>query len=328
MLLPKESQILRSPTAVPQGATTLAVLCPVYNEQDAIPLFLKRMMNIFAQLGAHYAPSLYFIDNGCTDASMSIIRSFHQSHPNVFAIVMSRNFGYQSALEAGLRTVTANLYVMIDVDCEDPPEMIMDFLRHYEEGFEIVYGERADRPEPPILKGLRKLYYRIVRWLADDNFVLNMAEFSLITAEVRNAILQDASSTPFLRASIGRIGFRRKNLPYRRHSRIAGKTHYNFVSLTLFGIVGILSSSTVVLRAPAYVLPFWALAMTGIAILATVSPGGWQIPALLLLGFGYLGFSVAFNGLYIARVYKNGLQRPNAIVRYGLSILPPESPEE
>jgi polyisoprenyl-phosphate glycosyltransferase len=315
-------------TAPKAGLPKLAVLCPVYNEKEAIPLFLERMMSVFAQLAEYCQPSLYFIDNGCTDASLSIIRAFHEAHPNVFVIVLSRNFGYQSALETALRTVSADLYVMIDVDCEDPPEMILEFVKHYRKGFEIVYGERVDRPEPPILKGLRKLYYRLVRWVADENFVLNMAEFSLVTAEVRNAIIQDATSAPFLRASIGRIGFRRKNLPYRRHARIAGKTHYNFVSTTIFGIVGILSSSTVVLRVPAYLLPFWVLTMLVISILDVTSPARWQIPALLLLGFAYIGFTVAFCALYIARIYKNGLLRPNAIVRYGLSILPPQTAEK
>jgi polyisoprenyl-phosphate glycosyltransferase len=310
------------------GATRLAVLCPVYNEEQAIPLFFDRVMSVFSQLDTRYKPSLYFIDNGCTDASLRIIRSFHETNANVFAIVMSRNFGYQCALETGLRTVAADLYVMIDVDCEDPPEMILDFVKQHEQGFEIVYGERVDRPEPFVLKGTRKAYYRIVRWLADDNFVLNMAEFSLITREVRNAIIQDVTSTPFLRASIGRIGFRRKNVPYRRHPRIAGKTHYNFIGMTLFGIVGILSSSTVALRVQAYALPFWILGLTAVTVSAIVSPRVWQIPVLLLLGFCFLGFTVGFSALYIARIYKNGLLRPNAIVRLGLSILPPDSQEE
>src|SRR2546429_2494158 len=202
-----------------EGVTRLAVLCPVYNEEQAIPLFLDRVMSVLSQLDSRYKPSLYFIDNGCTDASLNIIRKFHETNQNVFALVMSRNFGYQCALETGLRTVMADLYVMIDVDCEDPPEMILDFVKQHEQGFEIVYGERVDRPEPFVLKEMRKAYYRIVRWLADDNFVLNMAEFSLITREVRNAIIQDVTSTPFLRASIGRIGFRRKNAPRLRHPR-------------------------------------------------------------------------------------------------------------
>jgi glycosyltransferase involved in cell wall biosynthesis len=313
--------------AAPTKRAKLAVLCPVYNEQEAIPLFFERIANVFAQLGEHYEPSLYFIDNGCKDASRSIIQKLHETNPNVYALVLSRNFGYQCALETALRTISADLYVMIDVDCEDPPEMILDFLNYHREGFDIVYGERADRPEPFVLKSLRKAYYRIVRWVADDNFVLNMAEFSLMTAEVRDAIVMDSSSTPFLRASIGRIGFRRKNVPYRRHSRIAGKTHYNLVGMTLFGIVGILSSSTVILRVPAYLLPFWTLIMFVIATHSVVSPGRWQIPSLLFLGFSYIGLSVAFSGIYIARTYKNGLNRPNAIIRYGLSILPQATQE-
>jgi dolichol-phosphate mannosyltransferase len=294
----------------------------VYNEQEAIPLFFERIRNVFVQLQEYCEPSLYFIDNGCRDGSLSIIQQLHEANPNVYVVVLSRNFGYQCALETALRTITADLYVMIDVDCEDPPEMIMDFLKYHHEGFDIVYGERADRPEPYVLKSLRKLYYRIVRSVADENFVLNMAEFSLMTAEVRNAITMDSSSTPFLRASIGRIGFRRKNVPYRRHSRIAGKTHYNLISMTLFGIVGILSSSTVILRVPAYLLPFWTLIMFLIGTMSITSPGKWQIPTLLVLGFSYIGLSVAFSGIYIARIYKNGLNRPNAIIRYGLSILP------
>lgn len=309
-------------SATPGKKLKLAVICPVYNEQESIPLFFERIKNVFAQLREHCEPSLYFIDNGCKDASLSIIQKLHEANPNVYALVLSRNFGYQCALETALRTVNADLYVMIDVDCEDPPEMILDFMNYHREGFDIVYGERADRPESFLLKGLRKLYYRIVRWIADENFVLNMAEFSLMTAEVRDAIVMDSSSTPFLRASIGRIGFRRKNLPYKRHSRIAGKTHYNLIGMTLFGIVGILSSSTVVLRVPAYLLPFWTLIMFVIATLAVVSPGAWQIPLLLFLGFSYVGFSAAFCAIYIARIYKNGLNRPNAIIRYGLSILP------
>jgi dolichol-phosphate mannosyltransferase len=169
---------------------------------------------------------------------------------------------------------------------------------------------------------MRKLFYRMTRSIADDHFVLNMAEFSLLTAEVRDAMIQDSSSFPFLRASIGRVGFRRKNVPYTRHSRIAGKTHYNLLGMTTFAIAGILSSSTFALRLPAYAFPFWLLAMFAIAVSAVIAPAQWQTPALLFAGFGFIGFVVTASGLYLARVYKNGLMRPNAIVRVKLSLLP------
>jgi len=302
---------------------SLAVICSVYNEEDAIPLFAARVLDVFRRLQRSYTPHLYFIDNGSSDRSLEIIRNLHERHPEIFVIVLSRNFGYQCALEAGLRTAEADLYVMIDVDCEDPPEMIEDFLKYEREGYEIVYGERTDRPEGILLKSARKLYYRVVRSVADDNFVIDMAEFSLTTREVRDAIIRDATAYPFLRASIGRIGFKRKNIPYCRRPRIAGKTHYNLLGMTVFAVGGVLSASTVILRWPAYAFPLWLLALGLIAIFSFTHPGTWQIPLILFIGFGFIGGYAIAIGLYVARIYKDGLRRPNAIVRYGLSILPP-----
>jgi len=312
---------------VREGSTAakpaLAVLCSVFNEEATIPLFYDRVAAVFAQIQDRYEPSLYFIDNGCIDGSLRLIIELNERSPNIFAIVLSRNFGYQCALATGLQEVEADLYVMIDVDCEDPPELILDFLRHHEEGNDIVYGERLDRPENAVIKGMRFLFYRLVRSVADDNFVLDMAEFSLITAEVRGAIIQDSTSFPFLRASIGRIGFRRRPVPYKRSARVAGVTHYNFLGMVMFAVAGTLSASTLALRIPAYVFPFWALAMTGVAVSAVVTPAHWQMPLLLALGFVFVGFTTTAIGIYCARIYKDGLRRPNAIVRRKLSLLPP-----
>jgi polyisoprenyl-phosphate glycosyltransferase len=301
---------------------SLAVICPVYNEQATIPLFYDRIAKVFERIRNECNPALYFIDNGCQDESYNIIRELHVRHRNVYVLVLSRNFGYQGALECALRSIAADLYVMIDVDCEDPPEMIVDFLSYHKAGYDIVYGERLDRPEAAAIKVARKWFYHLSRTVADDTFILNMAEFCLITAEVRHAILQDVNSFPFLRASIGRIGFRRKNIPYTRHARIAGETHYNFLGMTIFAIAGIMSASTLALRAAAYAFPLWFLLMGVITVFAIMAPAPWQTPLLLFIGFTFLAFSSVATGLYTARIYKNGLHRPNAIVRYERSILP------
>jgi polyisoprenyl-phosphate glycosyltransferase len=308
-----------------KGRRTLAILCPVYNEEQTIPLFFYRILPVLEQIRDSYAAEVYFIDNGCSDGSLDVIHKLHQEWGNVYAIVLSRNFGYQCALETGLRIAEADLYVMIDVDCEDPPEMLAEFLPHHEAGYDIVYGERLDRMENAIIKELRRLFYKLTRAVADDNFVLDMAEFCLITAEVRSAILQESNSFPFLRASIGRAGFRRKNVPYKRQKRIAGETHYNLVGMTLFAVAGILSASTLALRIPAYLFPFWLLLLSAVAIHAIVAPGAQDIPLLLWLGFTFASYCLTAIGLYTARIYKNGMNRPNAIVRRGLSILPVET---
>ena len=303
---------------------TLTVVCSVYNEEATIPLFYERVAAVFADLGDRYRGQVFFVDNGSTDASLDHIRKLAARDPAVFCGVLSRNFGYQCAIEYALRESPGDLFVTIDVDCEDPPEMIVEFLAHYEAGFDIVYGERVDRPEFWLLKFGRKVFYRLIRAIADDNFVLDMAEFALITAEVRDAIVLDNNSFPFMRSSIGRIGFKRKNVPYSRHSRIAGETHYNLLGLMFFATAGILSASTLPLRLATYAFPLWLIAISVLGVLHAATAWAWAVPLLLVLGFAYCGFALAAIGLYVARIYKNGLNRPNVIVRPQLSILPSE----
>jgi dolichol-phosphate mannosyltransferase len=176
-----------------------------------------------------------------------------------------------------------------------------------------------------VLKGIRKLFYRVTRALADDDIILDMAEFALITLEVRDAINRDVSSFPFIRASIGRVGFRRVGIPYRRESRIAGTTHYNFVGMTIFAIAGILSSSTLLLRLPAYLFPFWALLVAALGY-AYVAEGSREVLATMLVSFAlYVGITCMAVSLYVARLYKNTLGRPNYILDSRNCIFQPRS---
>jgi dolichol-phosphate mannosyltransferase len=291
----------------------IAIVVPVYNEESVVPLFFQRMKPVVDELSARFEPSLTFVNNASTDNTVGVIRDLAREHPFVSLLSLSRNVGYQRSIEFGLRSVDGDLFVFIDVDCEDPPEMILAFTRAHEDGYDIVYGERVDRDEPGAIKAMRKLFYRITRAVADDDVILDMAEFSLMTREVRDAIIQDTSSFPFIRASIGRVGFRRHGIPYRREKRIAGETHYNLWGMTTFAVGGILSSSTLLLRLPLYVLPLWIAVMT---VLAAIASGGGAGPlaALVLCGFLYPAMALAFIALYLARVYKNTLGRPNAIL--------------
>jgi dolichol-phosphate mannosyltransferase len=300
---------------------TLTVVCPVFNEQQAIPLFYNRLRVVFDSLSEQYHTQLIFNDNGSTDASIAVINDICDRDPETSLIALSRNFGYQSSIECGLRHAGGDLMMVIDVDCEDPPEMIPQFLAQHEAGYDIVYGERADRPETLLIKLGRKAFYRFTRAVADERFFLDMAEFCLVTAEVRDAIFQDNNSFPFIRASIGRIGFKSKGIPYTRHRRVAGKTHYNFRRMAIFAIAGVLSSSTFPLRMPAYIFPFWFALMLIIGLTGVVAGGSRSIALLLLVGFTYFGFVLASMSIYLARVYKNGLSRPNFVINSKLTRL-------
>ena len=301
----------------------LTVVCPVYNEEHTIPLFYERTRKVLEALASNYSWSILFIDNDSHDKSQEIIRNICEKDRHVYRIALTRNFGYQSSVECGLRNAQGNLIVVIDVDCEDPPEMIPDFLRLHAQGYDVVYGERLDRIENPLLKLGRKIFYRFTRAVADEHFNLDMAEFCLITSEVRDAIVQDNNSFPFIRASIGRIGFNQKNLPYKRQRRIAGKTHYSLMRMTIFAVAGILSSSTIILRLPAYALPFWLLFMLVFPMLGHCLGWTWYLPATLSVGFGFCGFVLAGMSIYMARVYKNGLNRPNFIINKKKSRMEP-----
>ncbi|HEY9216140.1 MAG TPA: glycosyltransferase family 2 protein [Ancylobacter sp.] len=289
----------------------LTVVCPVYNEETVVPLFFARILPVIEKLSGTYDVELLFLNNASADGTYAEIAKLRAQHDFVYVITLSANVGYQRSLECGLRNAQGSIITFIDVDCEDPPEMLLDFVRYHEQGYDIVYGERVDREEAKPVKMLRKWFYHIVQSLADEDIILYMAEFSLITSEVRDAIVMDQNSFPFIRASIARIGFNRIGLPYKRHRRIAGKTNYNLVGMAIFATAGILSSTTLPLRLPLYALPGWLLltAILGAAQILTASP--WWLLVNVLVACAYLGFTAAFTALYVARTYKNGLGRPN-----------------
>ncbi len=302
----------------------LTIICPVYNEASVIPLFFARLSPVVKTLSARYRVDVLFLNNASTDGTFDAISTLRKENPFVYVISLSANVGYQRSIECGLRNAKGDLVTFIDVDCEDPPEMILQFVQVYEQGYDIVYGERVSRDENHAISWLRKLFYRIVYSIRDEDFILDMAEFALLTAEVRDAIIMDQSSFPFIRSSIGRVGFKRVGIPYRRQRRIGGKTHYNFLQMTIFAVAGILAASTLVLRLPIYVFPFW-LVLTGVLGVIQIQTGSsWIFLMNVLLACAYLGGTVAFIALYVARTYKNGLGRPNYVIHKRYTHLQPD----
>lgn len=284
----------------------LTIICPVYNEEKVVPLFFERALQVIMELSARYQVDLLFLNNASTDGTYQVIENLRRSYAFVYVITLSSNVGYQRSLDCGLRNAKGDVITFIDVDCEDPPEMLLEFVKYYAQGYDLVYGERVDREENRLIKMLRNLFYHIVHRVADEDIILYMAEFSLITAEVRDAIVADHNSFPFIRSSIARVGFHRIGIPYKRDRRIEGETHYNLLGMTVFAIAGILSSSTLPLRVPIYLLPFWLLltAVLGAEQIATNNP--WLLLVNALSASAYIGGTAAFTALYVARTYKNG----------------------
>jgi dolichol-phosphate mannosyltransferase len=211
--------------------------------------------------------------------------------------------------------------VIIDVDCEDPPEMIPDFVRFWEQGYDIVYGLRASRPEFFLLVWARKIFYRLTRLIADWDFVLDMAEFSLFSDRVRQEVLRNRSTFPFVRSDFAYVGFRRRGIPYRREPRAFGKTHYSMIRMTQFAIGGILTTSTFPLRLIAYVAVPLAL-INFIAAVRSAFSGSSLENVLLNANLVFFVGTLAVIAVYLSRVYKDSARRPIFIVDLENSILP------
>jgi len=299
----------------------ISICCPVYNEQGSIPIFYGRLQAALAPLRTRYDFELIFTNNRSTDRTREIILGLRESDPSVQILTLSRNFGYQASIMSGLKHSLGDATVAIDVDCEDPPEMIPALIGHWEEGFDLVYGDRKHRTEfYPVHLG-RLLFYRLNRLLADSEIILDMADFALLSTRLRRLMLANRSTYPFLRTEAGYVGFSRKGIVYKRQTRVQGKSHYNFAAMAQFAIGGILSSSTFPLRVAAYLfIPL--VPITAILFLVDLVfgyPAAFR--ALVTLNLSFASFCLTCLCIYLARDYKNGFSRPVFIVDWQLSAM-------
>ncbi len=299
----------------------ITVICPVFNEEESIPIFYERFNRAVAPLRSDYRFELLFTNNRSKDGTLQIIRELRAQDPAVQVLTFSRNFGYQASVSAGMRHAAGDAIVVIDVDCEDPPEMIPRFVEEWRNGFDLVYGDRKKRTEFYGVHLLRLLFYRLNRLLADNDIILDMAEFALFTRRIRDAMLDNRSTFPFLRAEAGFAGFERKGIPYQRQPRVRGTTHYNFLGMTKFAVAGMLSSSTFPLRVTAYLCAPVVMANLILCVLDFSDTWAKAFHLLVTTDLLYVVGAIAFLAIYLARDYKNGAARPLFIVDWELSEL-------
>lgn len=286
---------------------TLAVVVPCHNEEDNVAPFYADAKTALDKLPVDW--SLLFVNDASTDATLDRILALREKDPRVKVVTLSRNFGYHAALVAGLSHAEADLYAIVDVDGEDPPELLENFHAAIEKGARTVYGIRDRRPEPEWMIGARWLFYAINQRIADGPTRLWMAEFSMFTRDVRDFVLASRTTFPFLRAELAYAGLRMEGVPYERRPRRSGRTHYNVWSMAKFAVGGFLASSTFPLRLVLYMsAAFGALYVLsclvfGLALLEAGALAG-------VFGLAFLLLSVPMLALYLARTYKNATGRP------------------
>jgi glycosyltransferase involved in cell wall biosynthesis len=303
------------------GRRRVSIVTPVHNESASVGIFYDRLAGALAPLSGRYDFEFIFSDNRSTDDTAAKIAALRDRDPRVQLLALSRDFGYQASMVAGMRQASGDAIVFIDCDCEDPPEMIPRFLDGWEQGNDIVYGIRDRRHEPPHITLARRIFYRVNKRIADSDILVDVAEFCLITSEVRDAVAAGLSTFPFIRAEVAHYGFQRTGIHYDRQARVAGRTHYNVYAMARFAIAGILTSTTVPLRVALYGLP--TLFVLNLVLLLLEATGRWWMAfqTLVAVDLLYIATTLAVVSLYTGRNYRNVVGRPLAVVDFRRSLL-------
>jgi len=286
----------------------VSIICPFYNEEKSLKIFFDKLSSVLNNLN-NYQFEIIFINNASNDNSLKIVKSFEDfQNIEIKYITFTRNVGYQNSLLAGYQYSKGDVSIAIDTDLEDPPEMIVDFIQKYKEGYQIVYGKRVDRVENWFMKKLRNIFYKLLKLSADFRIFEQMAEFCLISKKVRDIIIKNNNTFNFFRSEIAYTGFEGYAIEYKRSLRAAGKTNYNIFGMFKFAISGFLTSSTFFLRLSSYLLP-----MLLIINILTFFYLNW-FKVVILINLIFLSFLLSISSLYIARTYQIVVGRPPYIV--------------
>jgi len=308
------------PVADREPQKSIQVICPVYNEELNIRYFYDRYRAVRDGLGQDYRMELTFIDNASTDRTQELVKELRAGDRTVQLIAHARNFGYQASVLSGLTNLEGDAYIVIDADCEDPPELIPEFVRKWCEGYDLVYGDRRWRSENTAVAAARRAFYRLTRKIADSEFIIDMAEFSLFSRRVRDQVLSHRSTFPFVRSDLAYSGFSRCAIEYRREPRRYGRSHYNLLHMAAFAISGLLSTSTFPLRAIAYVgVPLFVL--DGLVALLLLFGVTASLSVVLFVNLAFVCYALVSISLYVARISKDVIGRPVFIVDHRRSEL-------
>ena len=307
-----------------EGSPLITILAPVKDEEEAIALFVGRVRAVLDALGEAQGWEILFIDDGSRDATLAAIMAEHRADPRVRCISLSRIFGKEAALSAGLDHATGQVVIPLDVDLQDPPEVIGIMLARWREGYDVVYGVRRNRSSDSLPKRLTAdLYYRAHNYLSADKIPEHAGDFRLLDRKVVDVIRLMPERNRFMKGLFAWAGFRQAAVEYDRVQRDVGTTKFNYWKLWTLALDGITSGSTLPLRVWSYlggVVAVGALIYAIYVVIRTFIHGG-DVPgypslmvATLFLG-GVQLLSLGVLGEYVGRILVETKHRPIYVVR-------------
>ncbi len=299
-----------------------SIIIPVYNESEVIRETYNRLLTVMNQTKQSY--ELIFVNDGSTDTTAAIIREFIAKDKNVKLIDLSRNFGHQIAISAGMDSASGDAIVIIDADLQDPPEVILQMIEKWKEGYEVVYGKRIKRKGESFFKNITaKLYYRLLKQMTSVDIPVDTGDFRLIDKKVREVFLTLTEKNRYVRGLISWAGFKQTAVEYVRDERFAGTTKYPLKKMIKFALDGITSFSNKPLKLAIYTgmalsaLSFIYLLVVVIQKLFTYTTIiGWaSIIAVNLFFNGIILMFLGIIGEYIGRIYEEAKNRPLYVIR-------------
>ena len=302
---------------------SLSVVIPGLNEADSLPHLHRELSRVLG--GKSWRLEILFVDDGSTDATPAICEELHRADPRFQYLSLSRNYGHQRALTAGLDHCTGQVVAVMDADLQDPPEVVLEMIERWRNGVDVVYGQRRSRAGETWFKKLTAAaYYRVIRFLSGMDLPADTGDFRLMDAKVVEALRTLREQGRFMRGLVHWVGFRQEPLLYDRRPRVAGETKYPLLKMIRFAWDGITSFSAAPLR---IATGFGFLVFLGATFLIAVYfvrkiffndnlVPGWTALFVSVLAFG--GLQIFFTGLvgeYVAKCFEQTKQRPLYLLR-------------
>ena len=299
----------------------ISVIVPIYNEQGTIPELYQRLSQAVQQVSPNY--ELIFVNDGSKDHSLWELLKLSEADEKVFYLNFSRNFGHQIAVSAGLDACQGRAVVIIDGDLQDPPELIPELYRKYQEGYEVVYARREQRAGEGWFKKLSaKLFYRLLKSITSIDIPLDTGDFRLIDHKVVHYLRLMPEQNKFLRGQIAWIGFKQTEVRFNRDKRKYGQTNYPLSKMLRFALDGITSFSDLPLKLAtqlgfllsicSFLIILYAL-YSHFVLARTIS--GWTSIIISSMAIGGVQLiTLGIIGEYISRINKNILNRPLYII--------------
>lgn len=301
----------------------ISVVIPIHNEETNLPVLHERLISVFNHLNLDF--EIIFVNDGSSDRSLQIIKGIAAENSRFKYIDLSRNFGHQIAIFAGMTHANAHSIVFMDGDLQDPPELISELYKKHKSGYEVVYARRRTREGGNWIKKVAyKLFYRILDKITDIQIPLDTGDFRIIDKKIADIIISMPEQEKFLRGQIAWVGFNQTFIEYDRPQRFSGVESYTFSKLFKLAMDGITSFSNFPLKMASY-LGFIVSGFTSVVIIYTLvskyvlnngTPQGWASIMMCVLFIGGIQLiSIGIIGEYISRISNNVKQRPIYIIR-------------